>query len=85
MSRINLTRAVFIAMSFILAGCMSGRSAEQVETASETNRAVAFPVFVVPNCQSLGGKQRCQWIEPRGFERGAPAQSSTSTVQSIAL
>lgn len=85
MSRINLTRAAFIAMSFILAGCVSSRSAEQVETASDTDRAMAIPVFVVPNCQSLGGEQRCQWIEPRGFERGAPAPSSVPTVQGIAL
>ncbi|HEJ4407784.1 TPA: hypothetical protein SL557_000061 [Pseudomonas aeruginosa] len=85
MSRINLTRAVFIAMSFILAGCVSSRSAEPVEAASEPARAAAVPVFVVPNCQSLGGEQRCQWIEPRGFERGVPAPSSVPTVQGIAL
>ncbi|MFO6995435.1 hypothetical protein P3D53_14425 [Pseudomonas aeruginosa] len=85
MSRINLTHAAFIAMSLILSGCASSHSAEQVETASAPDRARAIPVFVVPNCQSLGGEQRCQWIEPRGFERDAPAPSSTSTVQGIAL
>ncbi|HBP1602138.1 TPA: hypothetical protein L5U90_003239 [Pseudomonas aeruginosa] len=85
MSRINLTRAAFIAMSLILSGCVSSHSAEQVKTASAPDRARAIPVFVVPNCQSLGGEQRCQWIEPRGFERDATAPTSTSTVQGIAL
>lgn len=84
-SRINLTRAAFIAMSLILAGCASSRSAEPVGTASDPVRAAAVPVFVVPNCQSLGGEQHCQWIELRGFERGAPAPSREPTVQGIAL
>jgi hypothetical protein len=84
-SRINLTHATFIAMSCILAGCVSSHSAEQIEKASNPVRAAAVPIFVVPNCQSLGGESRCQWIEPRGFERGAPAPSSVPTVQGIAL
>lgn len=85
MSRINLTRAACITLSCLLAGCVTSRSAEQIETASHPFRASAVPVFVVPNCQSLGGVQRCQWIEPHGFERGAPAPSSVPTVQGIAL
>ncbi len=84
-SRINLTRAACISLSCLLAGCVTSHSAEQNETASNPVRAAAVPVFVVPNCQSLGGEQRCQWIEPRGFERGAPAPSSVPTVQGIAL
>lgn len=85
MSRINLTSAALIAMSCLLAGCMTSRSTETFGSASHPVRAAAVPVFVVPNCQSLGGEQRCQWIEPRGFERGAPAPSSVPTVQGIAL
>lgn len=42
----------------LLMGCA------QSQVAASQPPAVHDVVYVVPNCQTLGGMEHCQWIEP---------------------
>lgn len=70
----------------ILTGCALNAPASSNAGAVVMSTPVqAVPVFVIPNCQSISGEQRCYWIEPRGFQRRAPTKTTTKQVQGIAL
>lgn len=70
----------------ILTGCALNAPASSNASAVVMSTPVqAVPVFVIPNCQSISGEQRCYWIEPRGFQRSAPTKTTTKQVQGIAL
>lgn len=70
-----------------LAGCAGTAATNYSHSADATqSRDVrAMPVFVIPKCQALAGEQRCFWIEPRGYQPGAPEPASTQRIQGIAL
>jgi hypothetical protein len=69
-----------------LTGCALNAPASSPAGAVVTSAPVqAVPVFVIPNCQSISGEQRCYWIEPRGFHRSAPTKTTTKQVQGISL
>lgn len=70
----------------ILTGCALNAPASFKAGAVVTSTPVqAVPVFIIPNCQSFSGDQRCYWIEPRGYQHNAPTKTTTKQVQGIAL
>lgn len=56
-------------LAAILTGCASPAPADPAPEASEVRK-------VAPNCDTLGGMPRCQWIEP-------PAPAKPSRVPGI--
>lgn len=71
----------------VLTGC-AGHGAQQVVQANRSEVAVRYqPVYIVPNCQNVGGKAYCQWLEPRGHQQmnPAPAAAQSPRVPGIAL
>lgn len=70
-----------------LTGCAGHLSAEASAGALATSESTqhSVPVFVVPNCHAIAGEQRCQWIEPRGYQPSHPKPSMQKRVQGIAL
>lgn len=70
-----------------LTGCAGHLSAQDSTGALAGDKSTqhSVPVFVVPNCLAMAGEQRCQWIEPRGYQPGEPEKQSAQRVQGIAL
>lgn len=59
-----------------LTGC-TGHVAQLPDAASSSVQPIRYePVYIVPNCQTLGGKTYCQWLEPRGYQQPHPAPAA---------
>lgn len=67
-----------------LAGCAGEPSVAGPESASGM-QVRQSTVYIVPNCQVLGGETYCQWIEPRNAAPVAPARAVEQTASGIAL
>lgn len=85
-----MTRSKFLMIAaFSLAGTLTGCSGTmpvpQAPVASTAQPVKTVPVYIVPNCQMLAGKQYCYWLEPRGYKPTAPTNTSTKHVDGIAL
>lgn len=71
----------------MLSGC-AGHVAQLPDAVTSGVQPVRYePVYIVPNCQNLGGKTYCQWLEPRGYQHPnpAPAAALPHRVPGIAL
>nr|WP_192963469.1 hypothetical protein [Pseudomonas fluorescens]CEK42308.1 hypothetical protein PQBR57_0355 [Pseudomonas fluorescens SBW25] len=68
-----------------LAGCSGITPVRQAPVASASQPVLTVPVYIVPNCQMLAGKQNCYWMEPRGYKPTEPTKTSTKQVDGIAL
>lgn len=70
-----------------LTGCV-GHVTELPDAVISSVQPIRYkPVYIVPNCQALGGKTYCQWLEPRGYQQPnpAPAAALPHRVPGIAL
>lgn len=81
---------VCFATAASLTGCSGvnlAGSQPDLNTRVETVRY--HPVFIVPNCQQLGGTTHCQWIEQPGVQQPepepAPAAARAQHVPGIIL
>jgi len=63
-----------LAMPLCLVGCGHIELDATAVTAYRANQQERYePVYVMPNCQNLGGKMNCQWLEPRSYQQQAPS------------
>lgn len=68
-----------------LAGCSGTTPVPHAPVASASQPVQTIPVYIVPNCQMLAGKQNCYWLEPRVYKPTEPTKTSTKHVDGIAL
>jgi hypothetical protein len=70
-----------ITLSIYLVGCATHVPPERaaVTLYSNTQPTRYEPIYVMPNCKSLGGKTYCQWVEPRGYQQTEPTPAATNT------
>lgn len=85
MIRSTLQLIAAISLAGTLAGCSGTMPESPAPVASNAQPVKNVPVYIVPNCQMLAGKQYCYWIEPRGYKPSEPTQTSTKHVDGIAL
>ncbi len=71
----------------VLTGC-AGQVVQLPDPVTTSVQPIRYePVYIVPNCQNVGGKPYCQWLEPRGHQQmnPAPAAVQSPRVPGIAL
>lgn len=74
-----------ISLAGTLAGCSGTMPVPQTHVATNDQPIKTVPVYVVPDCRMLAGKQYCSWFEPRGYKQYEPTQTSIKHVDGIAL
>lgn len=77
MQRSFVSILVCFATAASLTGCSGvnlAGSQPDLNTRVETVRY--HPVFIVPNCQQLGGTTHCQWIEQPGVQQPEPSPAA---------
>lgn len=76
-----------VAVSITLAGCTGHATKHPQPQAAVAGieSAAVVPVFIVPTCKVLGGKQYCQWMEPRGYQQSSEPVHTNARINGIAL
>lgn len=77
MQRSLVSILVCFATAVSLVGCSAIHQAgSQPDHGNQLETVRYHPVFIVPNCQQLGGTTHCQWIEQPGVQQPEPAPAA---------